>query len=228
MLPLIVNLQPGALGLWAEELVRKITNILLLDMKARTLEVGSLCGRGVKVCEEKEEEGRCMRLTRSKVEEQRYSVSGGFGQRNKLWWSGNSSGIGEVGILVKEELCEKVVDVRRKSDRVMVVVHAFGKHVTRVISAYGSQAERPLEEKQSLYDEFAGEYELQNSREVVFGLRDCNGHVGEEIEGFESVHGGNGIGKKNAEGRMLLEFCEHGKLIAFSFCGKLFSICLIF
>ena len=37
---------------------------------------------------------------------------GVFGQRYKLWWSGNSSGIGGVGILVQEELCEKVVDVR--------------------------------------------------------------------------------------------------------------------
>ena len=56
---------------------------------------------------------------------------GVFGQRYKLWWSGNSSGIGWVGILVKEEICEKVVDVRRRSNRVMVVVLAFGKQVIR-------------------------------------------------------------------------------------------------
>ena len=31
-------------------------------------------------------------------------------------------GIGGVRILIKEELCEKVVDVRRKSGRVMMVV----------------------------------------------------------------------------------------------------------
>ena len=30
---------------------------------------------------------------------------------------------------------------------------------------------------------------------MVFGLGDFNGHVHEEIEGFEGVHGGNGIGK---------------------------------
>ena len=54
---------------------------------------------------------------------------GVFRQRYKLWWSENSSGIGGVGILLKEEICEKVVDVRRKSDRVVVVVLAFGKQV---------------------------------------------------------------------------------------------------
>ena len=71
---------------------------------------------------------------------------------------------------------------------------------------------RPLEEKHRFYDELAGEYELQNLSEGVFGLEDFNGHVGEEIEGFEGVHDGNGIGQRNAEGRMLLEFCDEREL----------------
>ena len=67
---------------------------------------------------------------------------GVFGRRYKLW-SRNSSSIGGVEILVKE-LCEKVVDIRRKSGRVMVVVLAFGEQVKRVISAYGQQQGGPL------------------------------------------------------------------------------------
>ena len=59
------------------------------------------------------------------------------GKRYKLWWSGNNHGIG-VGILVKEELCEKVVVVRRKSDRVMATMLVFEKEVIRVICAYAS------------------------------------------------------------------------------------------
>ena len=58
----------------------------------------------------------------------------------------------------------------------------------------------------------AGEYELQNPSEVVFGLGDFNGRVGEEIECLEGVHRGNGIGHRNAEGRMLLEFCDEREL----------------
>ena len=42
---------------------------------------------------------------------------GNRGRRYKLWWTGNNDGIGGVGILVKEELCQKVVEVRRKSYR---------------------------------------------------------------------------------------------------------------
>ena len=33
------------------------------------------------------------------------------GRRYKFWWSGNSDGTGGVGVLVKEELCEKVVEM---------------------------------------------------------------------------------------------------------------------
>ena len=38
------------------------------------------------------------------------------------------------------------------------------------------------------------------------------GHVGRRIDGFEGVHGGYGIGKRNAEGRRLLEFCNEKEL----------------
>ena len=58
------------------------------------------------------------------------------GRRYKLWWSGNNDGIGGVEILVKEELCEKVVEVRRTSDRVMAMVLVLEEEVIRVTCAY--------------------------------------------------------------------------------------------
>ena len=41
--------------------------------------------------------------------------------------------------MVKEELCEKVVEVRRVSDRVTTVV-VFEKHVMRLIHGYALQS----------------------------------------------------------------------------------------
>ena len=120
--------------------------------------------------------------------------------------------VSEGGILVKEELFENLVDVRRKSDRVMVTVLVLGEQVIRVISAYGPHAGRPLDEKHRFYDELAGKYELHDSSTVVFGQGDFNGQVGEEMEGFEGFHGENRIAKRNAEGRMLLEFCDKREL----------------
>ena len=51
--------------------------------------------------------------------------------------------------LVKEELREKVVEVRRVSDRVMTVV-VCEEDVLRLICGYAPQSGRSLEEKQSL------------------------------------------------------------------------------
>ena len=34
------------------------------------------------------------------------------GRKLKLCWSGKKVGVGGVGVMVKEELCEKIVEVR--------------------------------------------------------------------------------------------------------------------
>ena len=115
-------------------------------------------------------------------------------------------------MLVKEELCEKVVEVRRRSDRVMSIVMVFEEEVLRVICGYGPQSGRTNAEKKQFYNALASEWELHNEGELVLGMGDFNGHVGKWIEGFEGVHGGNGIGVRNAEGRRLLEFCDEKEL----------------
>ena len=38
------------------------------------------------------------------------------GRIYEQWWSGKGDGVGGVRVMVKEELCEKVVEVRRVSD----------------------------------------------------------------------------------------------------------------
>ena len=58
------------------------------------------------------------------------------GRRYKLWWSGNSDDTGGVGVLVKEELCEKVVEVQRKSNRMMTVVIALEEEVVWPVFAF--------------------------------------------------------------------------------------------
>ena len=100
------------------------------------------------------------------------------GRRYKLWWSGNSDGTGGVGVLVKEELCEKVVEVRRKSDRVMTVVMALEEEVVRIICVNGPQSGRTCAEKECFYDDLGSEWDLQSMGELVLRMGDFNGHVG--------------------------------------------------
>ena len=113
---------------------------------------------------------------------------------------------------MKEEISGNFVEVRRKSDRVMAIVLTLGREVMRVICAYGPQSGRPDAEKVRFYDEMGSEWDLGSSREVIVSLGDFKGHVGKCAEGFEGVHGWNGVGKRNAEGRKLLEFCDEREL----------------
>ena len=71
------------------------------------------------------------------------------GKRYKLWWSEKGDGVGGVGVVVKEELCEKVVDIRRVGGRVMTAVVVFEEDVLRLIFVYAPQSGRFLKEKQS-------------------------------------------------------------------------------
>ena len=178
-----------------------------------TLNVGSLCGRKTEVCKElrkRKVDVCCIQEVRWKGQGARFV--GASGQRYKMWWSGNDAGFGGVGILVKEEISGNVVEVRRKSDRVIVIVLTLGREVMRVICAYGPQSGRPDAEKVRFYDEMGSEWDLGSCSEIIVSLGDFNGHVGKCAEGFEGVHGGNGVGKRNAEGRRLLEFCDEREL----------------
>ena len=50
------------------------------------------------------------------VEGQGARMLGMRGKRYMLWWFGKTDGVGGVGVIVKEELCEKVVLIIRVSD----------------------------------------------------------------------------------------------------------------
>ena len=45
----------------------------------------------------------------------------------------------------------------------------------------------------------ASQSDLESSSVVIFSLGDFSRHVGKCVEGFESVHQGNGIKKRNLE-----------------------------
>ena len=140
---------------------------------------------------------------------QRTCFMGMKGTRYTLWFSGNSDGTGGVGVLVKEGLCEKVVEVRRKSDRLMTVVMALEEEVVRIICVYSTGAE-----KDSFYDDLRSEWDLHSMGELVLGTGDFNGHVGKRIEGYEGFHGANGFRERNVEGKMLLEFSGEKECVA--------------
>ena len=183
------------------------------EVRCGSWNVGSLRCRGTEVCEElrkRKVDICCLQEVRWRGEGARFL--GVKGRRYKLWWAGNEDGYGGVGVLVKEELCEKVVETHRRSDRVISLVLAFGESILRVVGAYAPQSGRPEVEKENFYGELAEEWGRGSENETILGLGDFNGHVGKAKTGFEGVHGGYGMGERNVEGRRLLEFCDEKNL----------------
>ena len=68
------------------------------------------------------------------------------GRRCRLWWCGKGDGVGGVGVIVMEELFEKVVEVRRVSDRAMSLDVVLEEDLLRLISGYAPQGGRRLEQ----------------------------------------------------------------------------------
>ena len=64
---------------------------------------------------------------------------------------GDTSCVG-MGVMLKEMLCENVVELRKLIVSVMIVV-VFDKDVLRLTYGYAQQGGRSLEEKQSFCDE---------------------------------------------------------------------------
>ena len=114
------------------------------------------------------------------------------GRRYKLWCSGNMGGVG-------------ILEVRRKSDRVMTVVTVLEEEMVRMKCVYVPQSGRRGAEKGHFYDDLRSEWDLHSVGELVLGMGGFNGHVGKGIKGYEGVQEGNGIGERNVEGKMLPE-----------------------
>ena len=73
--------------------------------------------------------------------------------RYKLWYSGSSKARKGVGILVENELVDFVVEMRRKSDRVMAIKVVVGLVVLNVISVYASHIGLPEEIKKQFWED---------------------------------------------------------------------------
>ena len=56
---------------------------------------------------------------------------------------GNDGGKGGMGILVKEDLCESVVEIQERSDRMMTMGLIFGEEMMWVICVYVPQSGKP-------------------------------------------------------------------------------------
>jgi len=70
----------------------------------------------------------------------------------KLWYSGSFKVRNKVGILVGKELVDFVVEMRRKSDRIMAIKVLMGSEFLNVVSVYALQIGLPDDIKRLVWE----------------------------------------------------------------------------
>ena len=203
---------------------RRISNVLVKsqNVKVCTINVGTLRGRSREVVE---------MLARRKVDicciqEVRYRNEGCMSigsneEKYKLWYVGNDESTNGVGVLMKSELAENVIEVKRYNDRFMCVKLILGETVWHVFSLYAPQVGRSSEEKQCFWEKVEDEIGKVPPADGLLIGGDVNAHVGANISGYEEVLGRYGFGERNAEGAVVLDLCKnHGLRILNSFFKK--------
>jgi hypothetical protein len=147
------------------------------------------------------------------VQESRWKGSGArvFGSgdsKYKFFWQGCKEGSAGVGVLVMAKWMDKVIEVKRLSERVMCVKVLIGERLVNCVCAYAPQMGRGQAEKDAFWDLLLSLASNIPTSEMIIVGGDLNGHVGVNIEGYEGVHGGFGFGMRNEEGERVLEFCD--------------------
>nr|GEW11148.1 hypothetical protein [Tanacetum cinerariifolium] len=143
------------------------------------------------------------------------------GNQYKIWYSGSATARNRVGVVVAPYLKDKVVQVFRISDRIMLVGLVIEEESTNVISAYAPQVGLREAKKKSFWDSLDDLVRECSSTQQLIIAGDLNGHIGANADGFSSVHEGFGYGVRNEEGRTILEFAAaHDLVVANSFFKK--------
>ena len=115
--------------------------------------------------------------------------------------------------MLAEKWWEKVFEVRRLSDRILLVRLVVGKVVFALVCVYASQVGLSEDVKSQFYEQLQSLIATVPSSEVLFVCSDWNGHIGSQRDGYMEVHGGHAIGQRNDEGERILEFAVANDLV---------------
>ncbi|XP_047259756.1 uncharacterized protein LOC124892526 [Capsicum annuum] len=126
----------------------------------------------------------------------------------KLWYSGSERRRDGVDMLVDEELRGQVVEVKRVSDRPMMIKLVIGGFTLHVYSFYAPQVGLVEEVKVSFWEALDEVVRIVPSLEKLVITGDFSGHIVGISGGYDDVHGGFGFGDRNGEGVALLDFAR--------------------
>ena len=108
--------------------------------------------------------------------------------------------------MVREELVESVLEVKRVSDRLMNIKLEVKGSILNIVSAYAPQVNNSMEEKNDFWEDLDGLIEsISKEDRIVLGA-DLNGHVGKGNIEDEEIMGSYGTGTRKKKGSMVVDF----------------------
>ena len=107
--------------------------------------------------------------------------------------------------MVKENLVEEVIEVKRLDDRMIRIAILCGRKILRVFSVYAPQQGRPDKEKREFLEKLSDNiHDVPQAQEDLLMLAgDMNCYTGSMRDGFEGVMGCFSFGVRNQEGENL-------------------------
>ena len=150
--------------------------------------------------EAKEVDILCLQETKWKGSKAR-NIDGGF----KIFYNRADGRKNGIGIVLREELAESVLEVKRVSDRLMDMKLEVKGSILNIVSAYASQVNNSREKK-IFWEDLDGLIESISKEERIVLGADLNGHVGNGNIGDEEIMGRYGAGTRNKEGSMVVDF----------------------
>ncbi|XP_013783062.1 uncharacterized protein LOC106467275 [Limulus polyphemus] len=116
---------------------------------------------------------------------------------------------------------EKMVEVKRLSDRVMVVKLGTECGMLNVICAYALQMRCSYKEKEEFREVLDKAMQSIHREELVAMKINLNGHIGQYRGGYEKRHGEHGYGQRNKEDKEILQMVQaHDLIIVNTFFQK--------
>ena len=169
-----------------------------------TLNIGTMTGRGRELADMMERRNvdiLCLQETKWKGNKAR-NIGGGY----KVFYNRADGRKNGIGIVLREELAESVLEVKRVSNRLMAMKLEVNGSILNIVSAYAPQVNYSMEEKNDFWEDLDGLIESISKEERIVLGADHNGHVGKGNIVDEKIMGRYGAGTRNKEGSMVVDF----------------------
>ena len=103
----------------------------------------------------------------------------GGGYTSKIWYCGSGNKKNGVGIILKKEHVDRVVELQRVTDRIICLKMELDGLMLNVISAYALQVGCICEKKETFWLDLDETVEKIPRNQIIVVAEDLNGHIGE-------------------------------------------------